>query len=120
MWLNHFMIDEFQDTSRKQYENFKPLLENSLSGANYNLIIGDEKQSIYRFRNSDPNLFQNDLPTDFSSEYDDSEDLHINRRSTKLVIDFNNEFFKQILDYYAKNRVSFKKLQTNYGKLHQD
>lgn len=120
MWLNHFMIDEFQDTSRKQYENFKPLLENSLSGANYNLIIGDEKQSIYRFRNSDPNLFQNDLPTDFSSEYDDSEDLHINRRSTKLVIDFNNEFFKQILDYYAKNRVSFKKLQTTYGKLHQD
>ena len=120
VWLNHFMIDEFQDTSRKQYENFKPLLENSLSGANYNLIIGDEKQSIYRFRNSDPNLFQNDLPTDFSSEYDDSEDLHINRRSTKLVIDFNNEFFKQILDYYAKNRVSFKKLQTTYGKLHQD
>ncbi|UKI43773.1 MAG: hypothetical protein L6U16_12460 [Porphyromonadaceae bacterium] len=60
------------------------------------------------------------MPTDFSSEYDDSEDLHINRRSTKLVIDFNNEFFKQILDYYAKNRVSFKKLQTTYGKLHQD
>ena len=120
MWLNHFMIDEFQDTSRKQYENFKPLLENSLSGANYNLIIGDEKQSIYRFRNSDPNLFQIDLPADFSSEYDDSEDLHINRRSTKLVIDFNNEFFKQIIGYYGKNRVSFKKLQTTYSKLHQD
>ncbi len=120
VWLNHFMIDEFQDTSRKQYDNFKPLLENSLSTGHYNLIIGDEKQSIYRFRNSDPDLFQTALPTEFSAYYDDSVDLHINRRSARLVVEFNNEFFKQVLLYYDKNHKSFKKLQNTYSKLHQD
>lgn len=120
VWLNHFMIDEFQDTSRKQYGNFLPLLENSLSDGHSNLIIGDEKQSIYRFRNSDPNLFQTDLPHDFPADYDDSEDLHVNFRSSRLVVGFNNELFKHILDYYAKNHVSFKKLQKTYEKLHQD
>lgn len=120
VWLNHFMIDEFQDTSRKQYDNFKPLLENSLSTGHYNLIIGDEKQSIYRFRNSDPDLFQTALPTEFRAYYDDSVDLHINRRSARLVIAFNNEFFKLVLDYYKSNHNSFEKLQKTYSKLHQD
>lgn len=120
VWLNHFMIDEFQDTSRKQYDNFLPLLQNSLSDGHYNLIIGDEKQSIYRFRNSDPNLFQTDLPHDFPADYDDSEGLHINFRSFRHVVGFNNDLFKHILDYYAKNHVSYKKLQRTYAKLHQD
>lgn len=120
VWLNHFMIDEFQDTSRKQYDNFLPLLQNSLSDGHYNLIIGDEKQSIYRFRNSDPNLFQTDLPHDFPADYDDSEGLHTNFRSFRHVVGFNNELFRHILDYYAKNHVSYKKLQRTYAKLHQD
>ncbi|MCQ2290983.1 MAG: UvrD-helicase domain-containing protein [Muribaculaceae bacterium] len=120
VWLNHFMIDEFQDTSRKQYTNFKPLLENSLSDGHSNLIIGDEKQSIYRFRNSDPDLFQTALPTEFSAEYNDSVSLETNRRSTKMVIDFNNEFFRKVLEYYKANHVSYTKLQKTYSKLHQE
>lgn len=51
--LRHFLIDEFQDTSRLQWNNFKPLLKNGIDNGHDSLIIGDEKQSIYRFRNSD-------------------------------------------------------------------
>ena len=47
------MIDEFQDTSGMQWNNFRPLIEESLAHSRDNLIVGDVKQSIYRFRNSD-------------------------------------------------------------------
>jgi len=47
------MIDEFQDTSIIQWNNFKPLIENSMAEGNDNLVVGDVKQSIYRWRNSD-------------------------------------------------------------------
>ena len=47
------MIDEFQDTSHIQWNNFRPLIENSLAEGNDNLVVGDVKQSIYRWRNSD-------------------------------------------------------------------
>lgn len=62
--LNHFLIDEFQDTSRLQWENLSALVSESLSIGKDNLIIGDEKQSIYRFRNSDPDLLMKDVPED--------------------------------------------------------
>ena len=97
-WINHFMIDEFQDTSRKQYENFKPLLDESLGAGNSNLIIGDEKQCIYRFRNSDPDLLQSQLMQDFQENYNDSEKLDINYRSYEHIIDFNNKFFDLLLE----------------------
>ena len=51
-WYHHFMIDEFQDTSLLQWLNFKPLISNSLSQDYDNLVVGDVKQSIYRWRNS--------------------------------------------------------------------
>ena len=54
--IKHYLIDEFQDTSQMQWENLKPLVLESLSRGHDNLIIGDEKQCIYRFRNSDPKL----------------------------------------------------------------
>ena len=56
MMLSNYLIDEFQDTSRMQWENLHPLLSESLSRGNGNLIIGDEKQSIYRFRNAEPEV----------------------------------------------------------------
>lgn len=51
-YLNHYLLDEFQDTSVLQWENFKPLIANSLANGNSNLIVGDVKQSIYRRRSS--------------------------------------------------------------------
>jgi ATP-dependent helicase/nuclease subunit A len=58
---SHIMLDEFQDTSVFQYGNFRPLLENSLASGNENLVVGDVKQSIYRWRNSDWNILASGL-----------------------------------------------------------
>lgn len=60
--LDHFLIDEFQDTSRLQWSNLYPLLSESEGKGNDNLIIGDAKQSIYRFRNADPSLITEKVP----------------------------------------------------------
>lgn len=119
-WLNHFMIDEFQDTSRKQYANFKPLLEQSLSTGKENLIIGDEKQSIYRFRNSDPDLLHHDLEVDFPRFYDDSQTLKVNYRSFERIVNFNNAFFRKLIDGYVANQTGYDKLQSTYAHLHQE
>ncbi|MDE5786299.1 MAG: UvrD-helicase domain-containing protein, partial [Duncaniella sp.] len=65
--LEHFLIDEFQDTSPLQWENLLPLVETSMSRDKDCLVIGDEKQCIYRFRNSEPRLLIN-LHQAFESE----------------------------------------------------
>ena len=102
-WINHYMIDEFQDTSRKQYDNFLPLLENSLSNGidNFNMIIGDSKQSIYRFRNADPSLFRDAIDLDFSDQPMFQDTLPTNYRSAPAVVDFNNALFELIVNHYA-------------------
>ena len=66
IWLSHFLIDEFQDTSKAQWENIKPLLYNSCAEGGDNLIIGDEKQCIYRFRNAAPSLLRTDVGKHFT------------------------------------------------------
>ncbi len=89
----HFMIDEFQDTSGMQWANFKPLVENSLSENNYSLIVGDVKQSIYRWRNGDWNLLENKIENDFYKLGTNVQSLNFNWRSKKNVIRFNNSIF---------------------------
>lgn len=93
--LNHFMIDEFQDTSTMQWNNFRPLLQDSLAGANYNLIVGDVKQSIYRWRNSDWRLLEEQIELDFMKSTIQEHVLSTNWRSDANIIQFNNQFFKQ-------------------------
>ena len=102
-WINHYMIDEFQDTSMKQYQNFRPLLYESLSHTNdnFNLIIGDAKQSIYRFRNADPSIFRDHINEDFKNNELHDDTLYTNYRSLPTVIDFNNDIFKKIIDEFA-------------------
>jgi len=92
--LHHFLIDEFQDTSALQWENIKPLILESLSSANDNLIIGDVKQSIYRFRNSDPDLLGSKVENDpeLSSDIDTRQST-TNWRSSQTIVDFNNRLF---------------------------
>lgn len=101
-WINHFMIDEFQDTSRKQYENFKPLIEEALAHGRENLcmIIGDAKQSIYRFRNAEPGLFRDQIDIDFSQGRAQmhTQILDANYRSCPAVVKFNNWLFEQMLN----------------------
>lgn len=89
----HFLLDEFQDTSRVQWDNFIPLLKNSEAEGNYNLIVGDVKQSIYRWRNSDWNLLRNEVKNNFNNVKE--ETLEYNWRSMENIIRFNNDFFKR-------------------------
>ena len=93
--LNHVMIDEFQDTSTIQWKNFKVLLEETMSREDAgNLIVGDVKQSIYRWRSGDWRLLNN-IESEFINPKKqlDIETLDTNYRSDRNVIDFNNAFF---------------------------
>ncbi len=92
---HNFMLDEFQDTSRLQWYNFKPLIENSLSEGNRNIIVGDVKQSIYRWRNGDWNLLSTQIEKDLAPFGTSVIPLVINWRSAKKVIDFNNILFRE-------------------------
>ena len=91
--FQHYMIDEFQDTSRLQWDNFRPLLQNSVSEDHTALIVGDVKQSIYRWRNSDWKLLSDQVNIDFRNHGIDSLTLDTNWRSTENVITFNNIVF---------------------------
>lgn len=91
--VNNYMIDEFQDTSRMQWENFRPLVRDSLASGNLNFIVGDVKQSIYRWRNSDWKLLDEQLDIDFRPEEINHETLDTNWRSAYNIVDFNNAVF---------------------------
>ncbi len=100
--FNHIMIDEFQDTSSLQWKNFTPLISNSLA-SNYGcLIVGDVKQSIYRWRNSDWQILNNINEGEFC-EYVDQQSLDTNYRSVENIINFNNQFFKNACENINKS-----------------
>jgi ATP-dependent exoDNAse (exonuclease V) beta subunit len=90
--FHNVMIDEFQDTSRLQWNNFKVLLiENQSTGGN-DLLVGDIKQSIYRWRNGDWAILKN-VQQELANLSPEPKELRYNFRSKKNVIDFNNAFF---------------------------
>jgi len=88
----HIMLDEFQDTSTLQWENFKKLLQEILSTTDGStLIVGDIKQSIYRWRNGNWEIMNN-LQTEWPNYYTEPDSkLICNRRSCKEVVKFNLE-----------------------------
>jgi len=112
----NFMIDEFQDTSIIQWNNFSPLIYNSMAEGFDNLVVGDVKQSIYRWRNSDWQILGKTLPDLVDNERFISEPLTINWRSRSNIIRFNNTLFTiipgQVDEILAGDTlpVSFKKL----------
>jgi len=97
---DHILIDEFQDTSTVQWKNLFPLIENGLASGKESLVVGDAKQSIYRFRGGDSNQFT-DLPKapfDHANTLANAfqEDiLTSNYRSSKQIVEFNNRFFRE-------------------------
>lgn len=100
MRLTNLLIDEFQDTSHLQWHNLRPLVANSLAESHDNLIIGDEKQAIYRFRNSDSELLgtlvaKRDFPNDHTLRGSAPAD-NTNRRSSGTVVRFNNTVFRNM------------------------
>ena len=93
--LSNILIDEFQDTSKFQWENFKPLINNNLAEGNKNIIVGDIKQSVYRWRSGDWQLLHSEVKREF--EYYVSElSLEFNYRSKQNIIFFNNTIFKSL------------------------
>ncbi|WP_455505401.1 UvrD-helicase domain-containing protein [Coprobacter sp.] len=94
--IDHFMIDEFQDTSRMQWCNFFPLIKESNDKGGCNLIVGDVKQSIYRWRNSDWKLLNDELGNQFKKPEELTDHiLETNWRSCINVVQFNNSFFRK-------------------------
>ncbi len=101
--LEHIMIDEFQDTSTIQWRNFKILLQESMSHHTSNLLVGDVKQSIYRWRSGDWRLLNN-IQSQFADSADmvDIRNLAVNYRSAARVVSFNNVFFElAVADEYT-------------------
>lgn len=87
----NFLLDEFQDTSNIQWENFLPLLRESNSTGHESLVVGDVKQSIYRFRDTDWRLLDSGIKDAFPEAKVDTR--RENRRSCEEVVTFNNGFF---------------------------
>lgn len=106
--IRNVMIDEFQDTSRMQWDNFRLLLLEGLSQGADSLIVGDVKQSIYRWRNGDwgilnglneeagMNIPHSSFPGSFPIRV---ETLKTNRRSEAHIIRFNNRVFTAAVEY---------------------
>lgn len=95
--IEHIMIDEFQDTSVTQWDNFKPLIKESLSHGT-TLIVGDPKQSIYRFRNGDWRILGEIKDSCDLGSLTQVKTLDTNWRSEKVVVDFNNNVFLESLN----------------------
>ncbi|MCH5307280.1 MAG: UvrD-helicase domain-containing protein [Prevotella sp.] len=124
--LEHVMIDEFQDTSTIQWQNFKVLLEECMSHRNAeNLIVGDVKQSIYRWRSGDWRLLNAiDLQFTYANERIEIKPLDTNYRSERNIIAFNNVFFteaaRQEYDYqYEKYPIGAEQLKHAYADVAQ-
>ena len=116
--IRNVMIDEFQDTSRMQWDNFKILLLEGLSQGADSLIVGDVKQSIYRWRNGDWKILDeltSGKPTDSAANSQLNnfpirvETLKTNRRSETNIIRFNNFLFTAAVEYL--NMLHLKELQ---------
>ncbi|MBY0432873.1 MAG: UvrD-helicase domain-containing protein, partial [Cyclobacteriaceae bacterium] len=91
----HYLIDEFQDTSGYQWKNFLPLVKDSLDSGRKNLVVGDVKQSIYRWRGSDPELLQSKVVGDLGHHEADTQPLPQNFRSASNIVKFNNTLFEE-------------------------
>jgi ATP-dependent exoDNAse (exonuclease V) beta subunit len=118
----HYLIDEFQDTAIKQWHNFVPLIDNSLSAGNQNLIVGDGKQAIYRWRSGEVELF-NRLPDIYGTDgelynlYEQNFkrehqviNLENNYRSRTEIVEFNNMFYEAL----KENLGDFKSVYQNH------
>jgi len=106
--IEHVMIDEFQDTSTVQWQNFRVLLAEAMSHVGTsNLIVGDVKQSIYRWRSGDWRLL-NDIEQQFTPQQIETCNLATNYRSERRIITFNNTFFRHAaaLEYQAQQELS--------------
>lgn len=125
--FHHFLLDEFQDTSRLQWLNLVPLVRDSLANQRMNLIVGDPKQSIYRFKNGVAEQFvalpgvynpeNNKEIAEHSAYFRNMGEVHAldhNWRSAKNIVEFNNTFFDRMKTFLYGETASF------YNSIHQE
>lgn len=119
----NFLFDEFQDTSAFQWGNFLPLLQNTIAEHNGklidNLIVGDVKQSIYRWRNGDWRILLSQAKADIGLHNVVSDSLEENYRSAANIIDFNNHLFQEI-PQILQNLINNKILEDGSTELHNN
>lgn len=101
-FYRNYLIDEFQDTSGLQWQNFLPLLSNSLDQGYPSLVVGDVKQAIYRWRGGDLRLLQEQVEQHIGSERVAVKELSSNYRSAQHVVNFNNAVFAAAATWMAK------------------
>ena len=124
-FTRHVMIDEFQDTSDLQWRNLSLLMLECLSANMDCLVVGDVKQSIYRWRNSDWNILNTGIFRDFAQFTPREVTMDSNYRSRQQVIDFNNTLFPKAVDYLAQNYtevtgLQYPELAKAYAAVHQE
>lgn len=129
--IQHLFIDEFQDTSVLQWQNLMPLVENSLSNNNMNMIVGDGKQSIYRWRNGEvgqitalPLIYGKPKNSPIFDNYErafcnnfDFNALNRNYRSFKNIVEFNNSFFEFSSKYLPEDSRKVYVAQNEYKQV---
>lgn len=99
----HFLLDEFQDTNQRQWENMFPLLEEAFASGGTGLIVGDAKQSIYRWRGGNMHLLQSEVAEKFRHVGLEESVLETNRRSTARIVHFNNALFERLPEVLGQN-----------------
>lgn len=98
--FERYMIDEFQDTSSGQWQNFLPLLDDAIAHSDQErvMLIGDVKQAIYRWRGGDWDILSRGVAAHYDQDADAGEQLRTNWRSLPVVVDFNNHMMRNIVD----------------------
>lgn len=122
----HYFIDEFQDTSEMQWKNLIPLIDNALASEENGIkgtlmLVGDPKQSIYRWRGGKAEQFI-ELSKDenpFSNKEKKVENLDTNYRSYSEVIDFNNKFFSFLSQKFENDNYSQLYKSTSFQNINE-
>jgi len=116
----NFLFDEFQDTSVAQWDSFKALVQNAIAEPSEDyidhLIVGDTKQSIYRWRNGDWNILEKQAKIDLGPENIVDQNLTENYRSTTAIIDFNNQLY-EILPEMIQEQLNISISETEQEEL---
>lgn len=116
--IDNYLLDEFQDTSNMQWKNFLPLIKEGIDNGHNSLVVGDVKQSIYRWRGSDWSLLNQQIYLDVDQRKTSTGDLKFNWRSSRNVIDFNNGIFGKVNEK-LKVRFSGSSLADVYSNYYQ-
>lgn len=123
----HILVDEFQDTSTLQWENLLPLIDNNRAAGYWNMVVGDPKQSIYRFRSANVEQM---LALRENDELAQNEKLVSNWRSDAGIIAFNNLFYRFLLEGFepekaenaeewARIRMRLKRIYTEHEQFYK-